>query len=96
MILQCAVCGGPAPARHQWYNRDTGYGCCPACFEAAVKKDGIEEAIHCYGAPGIHHSIHPRPDEQPPLKTVQRLRAAESVGGAFDGFQVSSDADPGL
>lgn len=63
MNLICAVCGGIAPARHQWYNRDTGYGVCPGCFEESIKKEGIEESIRLYGAPGIHHSIKPRPDE---------------------------------
>jgi hypothetical protein len=29
---------------------------------------------------GIHHALHPEPD----------------YGGAFDGFTVTSDADPGL
>lgn len=86
MNLICSSCGGNAPARHQWHNRDTGYGVCPGCFEAAIKKDGIEQAIHLYGAPGIHHSIKPRPVAEmpksisaPPLKTVQRLRQAESL-----------------
>lgn len=53
--LRCCSCGGSAPGR-QWHNRDTGYGICPRCFEAWIKKLGIEEAIHCCGMPGIHHS----------------------------------------
>jgi hypothetical protein len=76
MNLICACCGSSAPARHQWHNRDTGYGVCRKCFEAAVVKDGIEQAIHCYGAPGIHHSTELLPT--PPLKTVQALRLAEN------------------
>lgn len=74
MILICACCGGEAPARHQWYNRDKGYGVCERCFLDAVKAEGIEQAISHYGAPGIHHSLKPRPE----LKTVQRLKSAES------------------
>jgi hypothetical protein len=58
MNLQCACCGGEAPSRKQWWNRDTGYGVCPRCFETAVKRDGEEEAIKTYGYPGIHHSIN--------------------------------------
>ena len=79
MTFICACCGGNAPARHQWYNRDTGYGVCAKCFLAEVKKDGIELAIHRYGVPGIHHSTKPREltNPTPPLKTVQRLRLCE-------------------
>jgi hypothetical protein len=55
MILRCACCGGEAPAKHQWWNRDTGFGVCARCFEFAVKREGAEQAINYYGHPGIHH-----------------------------------------
>ena len=56
--LICACCGGNAPAYKQWFNQDTGYGVCARCFnEFIVPKEGPEEAIRCYGKPGIHHSL---------------------------------------
>ncbi len=61
MILICACCAGHAPARRQWWNRDTGYGVCPRCFQAAVARDGEAEAIRTYGKPGVHHSVNVAP-----------------------------------
>jgi hypothetical protein len=57
----CAVCGEPAPTRKQWWNRDTGFGCCPRCFQRTVERFGMEEAVDLYGRPGVHHSIPPDP-----------------------------------
>lgn len=57
MILRCACCGGNAPAKKQWWNRDTGYGVCARCFEWIAKREGREQAEFSYGKPGIHHSI---------------------------------------
>jgi len=58
MVFDCAVCGGPAPAKKQWYNRDTGYGVCPQCFKEQVEREGLAKAENLYGKAGIHHSIH--------------------------------------
>lgn len=55
MILDCACCGGAAPALAQWHNRDQGYGVCARCFDEVAAKEGIERAIDYYGKPGIHH-----------------------------------------
>lgn len=57
MNLRCSVCGGQAPSRRQWWNQDHGFGICPRCFQAAVKREGLAETIASYGSPGIHHSI---------------------------------------
>lgn len=93
MNLVCACCGGEAPARHQWHNRDTGYGVCARCFLASVKKEGIEESIRLYGAPGIHHSIRPETPAACPACTAKApagsywLRAkvaADSLSHLFD------------
>lgn len=107
MNLICCSCGNQAPARRQWWNRDTGYGICPSCFETWVKKLGIEEAIRCCGVPGIHHSIkQPKPKLPacPVEAAIQVMkeparRYAPDEGdwsGVWDGNQVISDADPGL
>lgn len=56
MNLTCACCGGSAPAKKQWWNRDTGYGCCPRCFQEHAVRDGIASAVNLYGEPGIHNS----------------------------------------
>jgi hypothetical protein len=55
--LICACCGEPAPALKQWWNRDTGYGCCTRCFEEIRAEHGEAYAVECYGRPGTHHSI---------------------------------------
>lgn len=54
-MLQCAVCGTIAPG-NQWWNRDTGFGCCFRCFLKQVQREGAAEAIKSYGVPTIHHS----------------------------------------
>lgn len=92
MNLICCSCGERAPARRQWWNRDTGYGICPSCFQTWVRKLGMEEAIRCCGVPGVHHTI------QKPAKveTVRQEFNEADCGGVFDGNQVISDADPGL
>jgi hypothetical protein len=56
-ILSCCCCGKAAPALKQWWNRDTGYGACPDCFNSMEKREGLEQAIENYGHKGIHHSI---------------------------------------
>jgi hypothetical protein len=63
MILICCSCGGLAPAKKQWWNRDTGYGICAACFLKWAAHDGLEEAIQSCGYPGIHHSMESKPYE---------------------------------
>jgi len=73
MNLQCACCGGLAPSRAQWWNRDTGYGVCERCFKAAVERDGEAEAIRTYGHPGRHHSItKPGPEAEELLAAIKR------------------------
>ena len=57
MTLRCACCGGNAPAKKQWWNRDTGYGVCARCFEWIAKREGQEQAESFYGKAGVHHSV---------------------------------------
>lgn len=57
MILQCACCGGDAPAKKQWFNRDTGYGICHRCYLEDLTKVGPALAQSYYGLTGVHHSI---------------------------------------
>lgn len=66
MILRCACCGGYAPSKRQWFNRDTGYGVCPRCFAEAVKREGEAVAVDHYGKPGIHHSTQLQAQEVAP------------------------------
>ncbi len=54
--LQCACCGETTKGR-QWWNRDTGWGVCPKCFQWIASKEGQEEAERSYGKPGVHHSL---------------------------------------
>jgi hypothetical protein len=54
--LTCACCGEYTKGR-QWWNRDTGYGVCPSCYQDEVKRNGSIVAIDCYGKPGVHHSL---------------------------------------
>ena len=55
MTLECCCCGGPAPAKAQWWNRDTGYGMCGKCI-TYVRKRGMPESEirECYGEEGVH------------------------------------------
>lgn len=55
--LICACCGEEVPALKQWWNRDTGYGCCWVCFRQIATDEDMECAIECYGKPGIHHTL---------------------------------------
>lgn len=57
MNLICACCGGDAPAKHQWWNQDTGYGICPRCWLVVVEKEGEEQATRSYGKYGEHHNM---------------------------------------
>lgn len=57
--LTCACCGEPAPALKQWWNRDTGYGCCTRCFYDIALQEGMKYARECYGKPGVHHTLDP-------------------------------------
>lgn len=52
--LECACCGGPAPALQQWWNRDTDHGLCARCGDEITAKDGAEYVAECYGKRGIH------------------------------------------
>ena len=54
--LTCCVCGGAAPARKQWWNRDTGFGLCGKCAAwLKTRRDyNEEEFTSYYGEPGVH------------------------------------------
>jgi hypothetical protein len=54
--LTCCVCGDLAPAFQQWWNRDTGYGLCPACANWLRGRPDYdpEEFRQLYGEEGIH------------------------------------------
>ena len=75
MILSCACCSGEAKSIRQWWNRDAGYGVCPACFRKCVKKDGSKQAVLLYGVAGIHHSI----EEPKPRQVTEWLEPLEFV-----------------
>lgn len=65
MILQCACCGGEAPAKKQWWNQDKSWGICARCYQSVLahevklygEVEGKREAERAYGLPGIHHSL---------------------------------------
>lgn len=57
IYLRCAVCDEPAPARKQWWNRDTGFGVCARCFADVEKRCGEDEAKDLYGVRDLHHSL---------------------------------------
>lgn len=67
--LDCCCCGGDAPAYKQWWNRDTGYGCCPSCYDEAVEREGLDAAISHYGHAGIHHLGTPPATKEPAVET---------------------------
>lgn len=81
MNLSCVVCGEKAPARHQWHNQEPGYGICRGCFEKQIVREGIEEAIKLYGAPGIHHSTELLP------KMTDGEAAWENLKSTVDDFR---------
>lgn len=66
--LTCACCGAETKGR-QWWNRDTGYGVCPACYATEAARCGTDYAVQCYGQPGVHHSLPdgttPTPEPHP-------------------------------
>jgi hypothetical protein len=53
--LTCCCCGEAARGVH-WWNRDTGYGLCPACVPL-FRKDGIGYLTRTNGIQGIHFDI---------------------------------------
>lgn len=57
--LTCCVCGESTRGR-QWWNRDDGFGICPASVEF-VRSHGAseEEIIRSYGHKGIHWGVEP-------------------------------------
>ena len=55
MNLICACCGEKAPAKKQWWNRDTGYGICPACFQRVSAREGREAALLEAVQPEVPH-----------------------------------------
>jgi hypothetical protein len=57
ICLDCACCGGYAPAHRQWYNQDDGYGVCKDCFDLHVQKYGEDTAKNYFGLSGVHHSL---------------------------------------
>ena len=58
IVLDCACCGGVAPAYKQWHNRDAGYGVCKSCFDEQVNRYGVDYAVDLYGHENIHHSLY--------------------------------------
>jgi hypothetical protein len=56
MRLTCCVCGAPAPAVKQWWNRDTGYGLCGKCAAWLQTRPDYhaEEFRSYYGDEGVH------------------------------------------
>jgi hypothetical protein len=78
IMLTCACCGGPAPALRQWYNRDTGYGCCGGCAAYVEQRYGPEEVARNYGQKGVHWFAVPEPPENEPDLDAE---AWENEGG---------------
>jgi hypothetical protein len=60
--MTCATCGQPARGK-QWWNRDTGYGVCDSCVTEQLETCGKQYVVECYGKPGKHHSMPPRPEQ---------------------------------
>ena len=60
--LACCVCDGPAGRFEQHWNRDTGFGICPACI-AWVRSRGESEAEirDSYGIEGVNFEAPCRP-----------------------------------
>lgn len=54
--LECACCGGPAPALRQWWNQDTGYGLCARCGDWILGREpgGLVYVEQAYGKRGVH------------------------------------------
>jgi hypothetical protein len=55
--LECCCCGSGTYGR-QWWNRDTGYGLCPGCFEM----NGVADVAHgqearSFGVRGVHWDV---------------------------------------
>lgn len=53
--LTCCCCGAHAGRFQQHYNRDTGYGICPKCYAAEIKRGtSAEDSANLYGKPGVN------------------------------------------
>jgi hypothetical protein len=56
--LTCCCCGSETRGR-QWWNRDTGYGLCPACIPLCSRCATPEDMGSLYGVRGVHYDIVP-------------------------------------
>jgi hypothetical protein len=54
--LTCCCCGASAPAKEQWWNRDTGYGLCGICAQMIQQRSDYdpEEFRLCYGVEDVN------------------------------------------
>jgi hypothetical protein len=52
----CCCCGEAAPAKEQWWNRDTGFGLCGKCAIMIKARQDYdpEEFTRTYGDEGTH------------------------------------------
>lgn len=58
----CCICGSGTKGK-QWWNRDTGYGCCEQCIVEELARNSEELVTDYYGKPGVHHSTPPYPTQ---------------------------------
>lgn len=54
--LVCCCCGSETRGR-QWHNRDTGFGCCPACVPRMSRNETPEQLQSLIGIKGIHYEV---------------------------------------
>ena len=55
--LECCVCGDNAGRWQQWWNRDTGYGCCRKCIDYQIARgEPADEIRDLYGVEGKHYA----------------------------------------
>lgn len=54
--LCCCVCGATTEGR-QWWNRDAGFGLCPACAERLGGQETEHDMRMRYGYRGVHYAL---------------------------------------
>lgn len=55
VLLECCVCGQDAGVWFQHWNRDNGYGICPACAKSEADCNSSKYMESLYGKPNINY-----------------------------------------